>query len=244
MEPAGTVVGSGHTLKRRRVAEGERKARSVSELWHRGGPSWQLYRVKETEKGPVVWEVRETRFFPSRDGIPGQELRLLIARHVLTGELKYFLAHAPREVTTEQIRCVAFSRWHIERLFEDSKGEVGLDHFEVRKYRSLRRHLVLSMLSLCFLADRTQELRKIFYPSSTPRPLKPTERRGAGLKPSCEASAPNLFSLRVFTSQNITSVSGLPSGHFLAEHVRKPPLYPSELRGQPQPLQEVADASC
>jgi SRSO17 transposase len=160
VERAGTVLASGQTLKHDRVAAGERAARPVSELWHRGGPSWQLYRVKETEKGPVVWEVRVTRFFPNRGRAPGAEVRLLVAREVLTGEIKYFLVHAPKETTAEEILCVAFSRWHIERLFEDGKGEVGFDHFEVRKYRSLRRHLALTQLSLAFLADQTSKLRE------------------------------------------------------------------------------------
>lgn len=160
VEPVGTVLGTGHTLKHGRVLEGERSARPVSNLWHRGGPSRQLYRVKDTEKGPVVWEVRATRFFPNRGGVPGDELLLLVARDVLTGEIKYFLAHASEETTVSEILCVAFSRWHIERLFEDSKGEVGFDHFEVRKYRSLRRHLVITELSLGFLADQTSELRE------------------------------------------------------------------------------------
>ena len=159
VERAGAVAASGRTLKKTRVAEGERSARQVSQLWHRGGPSWRLYRVKETEKGPVVWEVRETRFFPNRGQAPGAEIKLLVAREVLTGEVKYFLAHAPG-ATVEEILCAAFSRWHIERLFQDGKGEVGFDHFEVRKYRSLRRHLALTQLSLGFLADRTTELRE------------------------------------------------------------------------------------
>lgn len=159
VEPAGTVLACGQTLKQSRVLEGERSAREVSELWHRGGPSWQLYRVKETEKGLVVWDVRETRFFPRRDGVPCEEVRLLVAREVLTGEVKYFLAHAPG-VATKDVLCVAFSRWHIERLFEDGKGEVGFDHFEVRNYRSLRRHMILTMLSLGFLADQARGLQE------------------------------------------------------------------------------------
>jgi SRSO17 transposase len=160
LEPAGTVVPSGRTLKRGRVVEGSKSARPVSDLWHRGGPSWQLYRVKDTGKGLVVWEVRATSFCPNRDGVPGEELMLLVAREVLTGEMKYFLAHVPEKTTVAEILRVAFSRWNIERLFEDSKGEVGLDHFEVRKYRSLRRHLVISQLSLGFLADQTTKLRE------------------------------------------------------------------------------------
>lgn len=159
VEQAGTVAVSGRTLKQSRLLEGERSGREVSKLWHRGGPSWQTYWVKETEKGPVVWEVRETRFLPSREAVPCDEVRLLVAREVLTGEVKYFLAHAPTEMATKEILTVAFSRWHVERLFEDGKGEVGLDHFEVRNYRSLQRHLVITMLSLAFLADQTHELR-------------------------------------------------------------------------------------
>ena len=112
------------------------------------------------QKGPVVWEVRETRFFPNRGRAPGAEVRLLVAREVLTGEVKYFLAHAPQKTTVGEILCVAFKRWNIERLFEDGKGEVGFDHFEVRKYRSLQRHLALTQLSLAFLVDQTTKLRK------------------------------------------------------------------------------------
>jgi hypothetical protein len=45
-------------------------------------------------------------------------------------------------------------------VFEDAKGEVGLDHFEVRSYRALMRHLVLTALSLYFLCEETNRLRK------------------------------------------------------------------------------------
>jgi SRSO17 transposase len=48
---------------------------------------------------------------------------------------------------------VAFSRWRIERLFEDSKTELGMDHFEVRNYLSIQRHLILTCVSHLFLAE-------------------------------------------------------------------------------------------
>jgi hypothetical protein len=53
----------------------------------------------------------------------------------------------------ETLLLVAFSRWKIERMFEDSKGRLGLDQFEVRRYASLRRHLILSCVSHLFLAE-------------------------------------------------------------------------------------------
>lgn len=159
VEPAGTVTRAGRTLRKARVPPGEREARPVAHLWQRGGPSWRLYRVKDTDKGPIVWRVRETRFFPNDEGVPGEALRLIVAQEVLTGEMKYFLSNAPVEVPLKVLLCVAFARWHIERLFEEGKGEVGFDHFEVRKYQPLMRHLVLTMLSLYFLAEQTARLR-------------------------------------------------------------------------------------
>jgi SRSO17 transposase len=151
---------TGPTPKTPRVALGEPSPREVRSLWKRGGPAWKTYRVKDTGKGPVVWEVRESAFWPARDGVPGERVRLLVAREVFTGEVKYFLTNAPDEVDLATVLCVAFSRWHVERLFEDGKGEVGLDHFEGRRYRGLQRHLVLSMLSWYFLAEQTDLLRR------------------------------------------------------------------------------------
>jgi SRSO17 transposase len=46
---------------------------------------------------------------------------------------------------------LAFSRWRVERLFEDDKGEVGLDHYEGRCWDRLKRHLALSAISHYFL---------------------------------------------------------------------------------------------
>jgi len=161
--PRVLAVGSrarmGRTLQHPRLAPGERKARPVSELWKRGGPSWHPFRVKDTQKGPGVWSVRETTFHPNRNGVPGDPVRLLVAEEVLTREVKYFLSCAPAEIPLKGVLTVAFSRWHIEKLFKEGKGEVGLDHFEVRNYRSLRRHLVLTNVSLYFLAEETDRLR-------------------------------------------------------------------------------------
>jgi hypothetical protein len=55
---------------------------------------------------------------------------------------------------------VGFSRFAVERCFEDDKTEIGLDHFEMRNYRSLKRHLAVSAASLMFLAEVQQEDRE------------------------------------------------------------------------------------
>jgi SRSO17 transposase len=131
----------------------------VDGLWKRGGPQRRNYHVKDTQKGPVVWEVRAGRFYPWEDGVAGEPGWLMVARNVVAGEVKYFFSNAPADAPLTELLRIAFSRWIIERLFEDGKGEVGLDHFEVRRYLSLIRHLVLSMVSLLFLVKETDRLR-------------------------------------------------------------------------------------
>jgi len=121
--------------------------------------AWTPYHVKETLKGPEVWEVRSHAFFHHRDGMPSRELTLIVARHVLEGTTKYFVAHGPAGTPMETFLRIAFCRWRVERCFEDSKGEIGMDHFEVRGWRSIHRHLILSMVSHLFLAEQKERLR-------------------------------------------------------------------------------------
>lgn len=134
-------------------------ARRLDELWNRGGPSWETYHVKETAKGPVVWEARASRFRPHEEEGAGDECWLLVARNVLTGEVKYFFSNLPAAARREEILRVAFMRWHVERSFEEAKGELGLGQFEVRKWKALVRHLILSAASLLFLNEQVARMR-------------------------------------------------------------------------------------
>src|SRR5579871_2252566 len=146
-----------------RLVRGIRPAQSVGEMLNgrvlREQP-WQRWRVKDGEKGPMVWEVKHTLFYAKdADGLPGQRLHLIVARNVLKPEeIKFFVSNAPPETSVQRLLLVAFSRWRVERCFEDQKGEVGLDHYEGRRYLGLKRHLVLSAVSYLFLAQTRQEL--------------------------------------------------------------------------------------
>lgn len=134
-----------------------RKIERADQLWWRGGPSWVTYATKDTTKGDLIWSVRTSVFVPSWD--PSKRLRLLVAESALTGEMKYFLSNAPIETPVSSLLAVAFSRWNVERSFEDAKQEVGLEHFEVRGYRSVQRHFAVSMTSLLFLSRVSRRLR-------------------------------------------------------------------------------------
>ena len=165
------------------LAPGASASRRVDQLWQRGGPSWEYFHVKNTEGGPVVWEVRATRFLASEESLPGTEQWLLIGRHALSGEHKYFLSNAPAETSRETLLHVGFSRAHIEQIFEEAKGQVGLDEFEVRHYQPLMRHLILSMVSMLFLILQRQrmegEKKVVVEPAPDPSSDGAAARRGS-----------------------------------------------------------------
>src|SRR3954454_5643741 len=145
-----------------RLASGSPPAQRVDELWERRevrDRPWQRWRVKDGEKGPMVWEVKHTPLVPKdEDGLPGASMHLIIARNVLDPkEVKFFVSNAPPEAPLPTLFLVAFSRWRVERCFEDQKGEVGLDHYEGRRYQGLKRHLILSAVSYLFLSRMRQE---------------------------------------------------------------------------------------
>jgi SRSO17 transposase len=132
---------------------------TYSPLFRRG--QWQTYHVKDGQKGPMVWRAKRiAAWLRDEDGLPTAPHHLLVAHNVLEPEkVKYFIGNAPENTSVETLLLVALSRWKIERMFEDGKGELGMDHFEVRKFQSVQRHLILSCVSYLFLAEFHQAHR-------------------------------------------------------------------------------------
>lgn len=117
--------------------------------------AWKTYHVKDGTKGPRVWKAKRlTVWQTEKNGLPSRPYQLVIARNALDpNEVKYFLSNASEMTPTEVLLRVAFTRWTVERAFEDSKTELGMDHFEVRQYRSIQRHLILCCLSHLFISE-------------------------------------------------------------------------------------------
>lgn len=148
-----------------RLVAGSRKPQRLDQLARRHpalrDQPWQTWRVKDGEKGPVVWKVKHTLIFlPDENGLPSGPYHLLVCHNPLTGETKYFLSNAPPKTPLGTLLRVAFSRWRIERCFEDGKGEVGLHHWEGRSWIGLKRHLILTAVSYLFLVRVRETLRE------------------------------------------------------------------------------------
>jgi SRSO17 transposase len=174
----------GRGRKAPRLASGSPPARRVDAMLDQAGfrdQPWVRWRIKDGHKGPMVWEVKYLRFHPvDADGLPGEPQYLVVARDVLNpAELKFFVSNAPVGTSIQVMLLVAFSRWRIERCFEDQKSEIGLDQYEGRRYRGLKRHMILSCISYLFLTRMRQE----FGGEKPGADGVPDPHRGGGVDP-------------------------------------------------------------
>jgi SRSO17 transposase len=85
---------------------------------------------------------------------------------------KFSLTTLPRHMSKKQIVRLIKERYKTERVYEDLKGELGLDHFEGRSFIGWHHHV---SLVLCCYAFLVAERARAFPPStgrqSTSRPL-------------------------------------------------------------------------
>lgn len=78
----------------------------------------------------------------------------LLARRSLKDptDIAYFMRYTPNHVTLFIMALVAGARWAIKETFQTSKGETGLDHYQVRQYTGWYRHITLSMFAHALLS--------------------------------------------------------------------------------------------
>jgi SRSO17 transposase len=129
--------------------------------------SWEAMTFARNTVQPAVWAIRAAQVHLVRDGRPTDRTYWLIAAwNRATDEYKYFISNAPPSTDLGSLLNVAFWRAYVEHLFRIAKSEVGLGHFEGRKYVGLMRHMILCQLILLFLAEQTQRLNAQLAPQA------------------------------------------------------------------------------
>jgi SRSO17 transposase len=76
---------------------------------------------------------------------------LLVRRSRRDGELAFYACSGPATTSLVGLVRVAGTRWAIEDGFQQAKTEVGLDHYEVRRWPGWYRHITLALLAHAFL---------------------------------------------------------------------------------------------
>jgi SRSO17 transposase len=83
---------------------------------------------------------------------PGRAQWLLVRRSVSDPtERAYYRVAGPAATTVQEMVEVVGRRWAIEIGFEQAKGEVGLDQYEVRTWTAWYRHITLALLAHAYL---------------------------------------------------------------------------------------------
>ena len=83
---------------------------------------------------------------------PGRGHWLLARRSIAKpGELAYYVCFGPAKTALEELVRVAVPRWVIEECFDEAKGEVGSDQYEVRRWDDWYRHITQAVLAHTYL---------------------------------------------------------------------------------------------
>lgn len=110
---------------------------------------WSRLSCGDGTKGPRIYDWARIRLTCP---VQGWERWALCRRSVSEPEdLAYYLVFVPSETPLAEIVRAAGSRWRIEEAIAEAKGEVGLDHYEVRSWRGWYRHLTLALLAHAYL---------------------------------------------------------------------------------------------
>ena len=114
--------------------------------------SWSRRKVSEGTKGPIAYEFTRQRVTLSKGGLPDRTVWLVIKRTLGTEpRYAYAISNAPISTPLSTFVWLSGRRWAIEQCFAESKGEVGMDQYEVRKYPGWHHHMLMSMLAHFFL---------------------------------------------------------------------------------------------
>jgi SRSO17 transposase len=114
--------------------------------------SWYRRQVSEGSKGPIKYEFARQRVTLGQDGLPERTVWLVLKRTMgPEPSYAYAISNAPVSTPLSTFVWLSGLRWAIEQCFEEGKTELGMDHYEVRKYAGWHHHMLTTMLAHFFL---------------------------------------------------------------------------------------------
>jgi SRSO17 transposase len=113
---------------------------------------WYRRQVSEGTKGPIVYEYTRRQVVLSNAGLPQNTVWLLIRRTIGDDpQYSFFVSNASSSTRLKTLVWISGLRWAIEQCFEETKTELGMDHYEVRKFMGWHHHVLTCMMAHFFL---------------------------------------------------------------------------------------------
>jgi SRSO17 transposase len=157
LQPVATQAHSytyrGEQRTKRVVAPPETPPHTVAALAHETGTTfWYRRTVSEGSKGPIEYEFTRKRVTLCKDEQPTHTVWLVIKRTVSEQPIYwYYISNAPNSVPFRLLVWLSGVRWAIEQGFGEAKTELGMAHYEVRKFAGWHHHMLTCMLAHFFL---------------------------------------------------------------------------------------------
>ena len=108
--------------------------------------------MSEGTKGPIEYAFARQRVTLCKDGLPDRTVWLVIKRTLgAEPSYAYAISNAPASPPLRTFVWLSGLRWAVEQCFEEGKTELGMDHYEVRKYGGWHHHMLTTMLAHFFL---------------------------------------------------------------------------------------------
>ena len=129
---------------------------------------WCRLRAGDGTKGPRWYD---WRWLPLAAPCQPHWRRWLLVRRSLSDPTARtaYIVYAPETTALATAVQVVGRRWTIEQCFEEAKGEVGLDQYEVRSWTGWYRHITLAMWAYALLTV----VRAAHLPAAPPLPTMP-----------------------------------------------------------------------
>ncbi len=114
--------------------------------------AWVVLSAGEGSKGPRLYEWAWLQLPAEKEAESGRARWVLVRRSLSDrSQRAYYRASGPAQTTLPELVRITGSRWQIEEGYEQTKGEVGLDQYEVRTWRAWHRYVTLALLAYAVL---------------------------------------------------------------------------------------------
>lgn len=126
---------------------------------------WQTLGYRRGSEGKLARQAQRVRVWLWKPdwGLPPQALHLLISRQADGREVKYSLVYEPTgepDLLTSlqrQMQQNGRAAVAVERAFQDSKEQLGLDQNQTRSWPGRYHHVALTLMALHFMLDTRVE---------------------------------------------------------------------------------------
>lgn len=114
--------------------------------------AWVVLSAGEGSQGARLYEWAWMQLPYTSEGKEGWSSWVVVRRSLSHPEKRaYYRAWGPAMTPLTTLVQAAGSRWKIEEGYEQAKGDVGLDQYEVRRWKAWYRFMTLALLAHAFL---------------------------------------------------------------------------------------------